>query len=130
MKNKKAGFNSIDEYIATFPEEVQNKLEEVRTAIKAAFPDAVERISYQMPAFALNGQNFVHFSAWKTHIGMYPIPAGTEAFQKEIAKYKSEKSTLKFPLDNPLPLKLIVEVARFRVEENAKRTEMRSGKRR
>jgi uncharacterized protein YdhG (YjbR/CyaY superfamily) len=126
MKSKKAGFTSMDEYIAAFPAEVQQKLEEVRATIKAAFPDAKERISYQMPAFELNGKNFVHFSAWKTHIGMYPMPAGTAAFQKEAAKYKGEKSTLKFPLDKPLPRKLIVKVAKYRVAENLKSAEKKS----
>jgi uncharacterized protein YdhG (YjbR/CyaY superfamily) len=120
MNRNKVVFNSIDEYIATFPEDIQRKLEEVRATIRTAFPDAKERISYQMPAFELNGQIFVHFAAWKNHIGMYPIPSGTEAFNKEVSKYVDGKGTLKFPLDKPMPLKLISKIVKFRVADNLK----------
>ena len=108
----------MDEYIAAFSEETQRALEEIRAAIKAMFPDVEERISYKMPAFKLNGEYFIHFSAWKNHIGMYPIPAGNEAFQKEIEPYKSAKSSLNFPLDKPMLLKLIGKVVQFRIAKN------------
>ena len=120
VKSSKVDFKSIDEYIAAFPEATQKALEEIRAAIKAMFPDAEERISYKMPAFKLNGEYFIHFSAWKNHIGMYPIPAGNEAFQKQIEQYRSAKSSLNFPLDKPMPIKLIEKVIKFRISENLK----------
>lgn len=123
MKSNKVDFNSIDEYIATFPELTQGALEEIRATIKAIYPDAEERISYKMPAFKLNGEYFIHFSTWKNHVGMYPIPAGNAAFQKEIEPYRSAKSSLNFPLDRPMPLKLIEKVIKFRIAENLKNAE-------
>ena len=114
-------FTSIDEYISTFPEDAQKALEEIRAAIKAAVPAAEEYISYNMPAFKVNAEYFVHFSAWKNHIGMYPIPEGNEAFQKESLKYKSAKSSLNFSLDKPMPLKFIEKVVKFRIAENLQR---------
>ena len=80
MESNKVGFVSIDEYIATFPEEIQKILEELRATIKAAAPDAEEKINYQMPTFALKG-NLVHFAAYKNHIGFYPAPSGIQAFK-------------------------------------------------
>ena len=120
MESNKVSFNSIDEYIATFPEETQNILEDLRATIKAAAPDADERISYQMPTFALEG-NLVHFSAWKNHIGFYPTSSGTQAFKKELSIYKGAKGSVKFPIDKPLPLKLISRIVKFRVAENQKK---------
>jgi uncharacterized protein YdhG (YjbR/CyaY superfamily) len=123
MKSKKAGFSSIDEYIGTFPKDVRKILEELRETIKAAAPDASEKISYQIAAFELNGKNLVHFAGWKKHIAMYPIPSGSEAFNKEVSKYMDGKGTIKFPLDKPLPLKLITKIVKLRVAENLKRTD-------
>ena len=114
-------FTSIDEYISTFPENAQKALKEIRAAIKATVPAAEEYISYNMPAFKVNGEYFVHFSAWKNHIVMYPIPEGNEAFQKESLKYKSAKSSLNFLLDKPMPLKFIEKVVKFRIAENLQR---------
>ena len=116
VKSKKAGFTSIDEYIATFPEDTQKILEEIRATIKAAAPEAKEKISYQIAAFELNGRNLVHFAGWKRHVSLYPIPAGDEAFEKKIAKYVAGKGTLKFPLGEPLPIELISEVVKYSVE--------------
>ncbi|MDP2776513.1 MAG: hypothetical protein Q8O48_02640 [Anaerolineales bacterium] len=93
MKSNKVRFNSIDEYIATFPADIQKLLEEVRATIKAAAPDAREKISYQIAAFELNGRNLVHFAGWKNHIAMYPIPSGSEAFDKEVSQYAGGKGT-------------------------------------
>lgn len=121
MKSKKAGFTSVDEYIATFPDETQRLLKEVRAIIRTAAPDAREKISYQIAAFELNGKNPIHFAGWKNHISIYPIPSGSDAFNREIAPYADGKGTLKFPLDKPLPLKLIERVVRLHVAENAKR---------
>ena len=128
MKTNKVHFNSIDEYIATFPEETQKMLEELRATIKTAAPDAREKISYQITAFELNGRNLVHFAGWKKHIAMYPIPSGTEAFNKEVSKYMGGRGTLKFPIDKPLPLKLITKIVKFRVADNIKNAEIKSSK--
>ena len=109
--------NSIDEYIGTFPQEIQILLEQVRTTIKQAAPEAEEAIKYAMPTFVLNG-NLVHFAAFKNHIGFYPVPSGIEAFKKELSVYKGAKGSVQFPLDKPMPLKLISEIVKFRVNEN------------
>ena len=127
MKDKKAGFGSIDEYIATFPEEIQKTLQELRATIKAAAPGAEEKISYQMPAFALKG-NLVYFAALKNHIGFYPTPSGITAFKDELSKYESSKGAVKFPLDKPLPLKLIRKIVKYRVAENLKNAELKASK--
>lgn len=118
MKTKKSGFTSIDEYIATLPKGTQKLMEEIRAAIKSVAPKADEKISYQMAAFKLDGHYIAHFAAWKKHIGMYPIPAGDAAFQKEVLPYKGVKSSLQFPLDQPMPLKLIKKMIKFRIVEN------------
>jgi uncharacterized protein YdhG (YjbR/CyaY superfamily) len=120
MQQRKSGFQSIDEYIATFPADIQALLETVRATIKAAAPDAEERISYQMPAFAQNG-NLVYFSALKDNIGLYPTSSGIEAFKDELAVYKGTKGAVRFPIDQPLPLDLISRIVRFRVAENLDR---------
>jgi uncharacterized protein YdhG (YjbR/CyaY superfamily) len=113
-------FTSINEYISTLPENAQKAMEEIIMTIKTMVPNAEERISYNMPAFKVNGEYFIHFSAWKNHIGMYPIPAGNEAFQKQIEPYRSAKSSLNFPLNKPMPIKLIEKFIKFRVAENLK----------
>ncbi len=126
MKSDKAGFTSMDEYIASFPEETQKMLEELRATIKAAAPDAREKISYQIAAFELNGRNLIHFAGWKHHVSIYPIPSGTEAFNKEVSQYADGKGTLKFQLDKPLPLKLINKIVKLKVAENLKNAETKS----
>lgn len=128
MEAKKVKFDSIDQYIAAFPEETQKLLEALRSTIKAAAPGAVEKITYQMPTFDLNGRHLVFFSAWKHHIGIYPIPAGDETFQKEISQYKSAKSSLNFPIDKPLPVKLIRRFVQFRVAEDTDTAEIKPGR--
>ncbi len=128
MKTKKAGFTSIDEYIGTLPEHTQKLMEEIRAAIKSVAPKAEEKISYQMAAFKLDGHYIAHFAAWKKHIGMYPIPAGDAGFQKEILPYKGDKSSLQFPLDKPMPLKLIKKMIKFRIAENLKNEQEKSKK--
>lgn len=114
---EKAGFTSIDEYIASFPGDTQKILRKVRAVIKAAAPGAQEKISYQMPTFTLNG-NLVHFAAFKNHIGFYPVPTGIEKFKKELAVYETGKGSVKFPLDRPIPFDLITKIVKFRVKEN------------
>jgi uncharacterized protein YdhG (YjbR/CyaY superfamily) len=127
MERTTTGFQSIDEYIATFPPDIQARLQAVRATIRAAAPDAQERISYQMPTFWLNG-NLVHFAALKNHIGFYPTPSGIEAFQAETSMYKSTKGALQFPLDQPLPLDLIRRIVEFRVAENRSKATTKAGK--
>ncbi len=119
-------FTSINEYVSSLPKNAQTAMGEIITAIKAKVPDAEEHISYNMPAFKVNGEYFIHFSAWKNHIGMYPIPAGNEAFQKQIEQYRSAKSSLNFPLDKPMPIKLIEKFIKFRIAENLKSAKVKS----
>jgi uncharacterized protein YdhG (YjbR/CyaY superfamily) len=126
-KSNKIGSISIDEYIATFPEVTQKILEELRATIKASAPEAEEKISYQMPTFALKG-NLVHFAAWKNHIGFYPTSSGTQAFKHELSIYEGAKGSVKFPIEKPLPLELISRIVKFRVAENLKSAEKKSGK--
>jgi uncharacterized protein YdhG (YjbR/CyaY superfamily) len=128
MDSNKAGFTSIDAYIASFPAEIQKKLQELRATIRAAAPDSMEKISYQMPAFALHG-NLVYFAAFKNHISFFPTSSGTEAFKQELSIYDSSKGTIRFPLDQPLPLDLISKIVKFRLAENLKKAERKSTKR-
>jgi uncharacterized protein YdhG (YjbR/CyaY superfamily) len=118
----KTNFVSMDEYIATFPEETRKKLEEVRSVIQAVVPGARAKISYQIGAFELNGKDFINFAGWKNHISIYPIPSGSEAFNKEVSQYASGKGTLRFPLDKPLPSKLIRQVVEYRIADHVKNT--------
>lgn len=118
---------SIDEYIAVFPKDVQNILEEIRATIKKAAPKAEETINYQIPTFTLHG-NLVHFAAFKTHIGFYPTPTGIEKFKKELSAYESAKGSVKFPLDHPIPYGLIKKIVAFRVKENLERAEAKKKK--
>ena len=117
MEQRKGGYQSIDEYIAGFPADTQALLETVRATIKAAAPGAEERISYQMPAFALHG-NLVYFAALKNHIGFYPTGSGIEAFKDELSAYEVTKGSVKFSLNQPLPLDLIRRIVQFRVTQN------------
>jgi uncharacterized protein YdhG (YjbR/CyaY superfamily) len=114
---EKNQFNDIDTYIATFPADIQNILQELRKAIRAATPESAEKISYGMPTFYFKG-NLVHFAAFKNHIGFYPAPSGIEAFKDELAKYKSSKGAVQFPISEALPLDLISKIVAFRVREN------------
>ena len=114
----KIQYNTIDEYIKTFPEDIQGILEKMRQTIKKAAPKAVEAISYQMPTFKLNGKNLVHFAAFKNHIGFYPTPSGMESFQKELSPYKYAEGSVQFPLDKPIPYELVEKIVNFRVEES------------
>ena len=111
--------NLIDEYIKKFPEDIQGKLEKLRQVIGENAPDAVEKISYGMPTFYLNG-NLVHFAAYSGHIGFYPAPSGIEAFKDELSLYKTSKGAIQFPINEELPLELIKKIVLFRVGENTK----------
>jgi len=108
---------TIDDYIAGFPEDVREVLEEVRAAIRKVAPDAAEGISYAMPAFTLAKKPLVYFAAFKHHIGLYALPTGHAAFAEEFAGYKSGKGSVQFPLGRPMPLELIARVVKFRLNE-------------
>ena len=103
-----------------FPPDIQEKLEELRALIKAAAPEASEKISYGIPTFFLNG-NLVHFAAFKNHLGLYPAPSGIANFQLELEPYKKGKGSIQFPLDRPLPAELIRSIVLFRIEENKRK---------
>jgi len=121
----RAEFTTIDEYIAMFPAETQSLLAELRATIRAAAPEAQEKISYQMPTFAQAG-NLVHFAAHKEHIGFYPAPSAIEAFREELAPFESSKGAVRFPIDRPLPLDLIRRIVEFRVAENLRQAEQKA----
>ncbi len=106
MTDKKH-FTTIDEYIAPFPGEIQTVLEKVRQAIHHAAPEAVETMSYGIPTFNLNGKHVVFFAGWKHHLSLYPLPAGDEAYQQEIASYKRARGTIQFPFNKPIPYDLV-----------------------
>ena len=110
-------YTSVDEYLADHPEEIREQLEDLREIIKKAAPQATERISYNMPAYDLNGI-LVYFAGYKGHIGFYPTASGIKAFQQEIAKFESSKGAVRFPLDKPLPKTLITRIVKFRAKEN------------
>jgi uncharacterized protein YdhG (YjbR/CyaY superfamily) len=129
MKKSRAGIRSIDEYIAAAPDEAKGSLRSLRTAIKAAAPGASEKISYQIPAFSLEG-SLVYFAAFKNHIGFYPTSSGIAAFKSELAAYETSRGTVRFPIDKPLPLKLISRIVKFRAAENTKRAKARSAPKR
>jgi len=117
MEKKKHEYKTIDEYIHSFPENIQKMLEELRETIKEQAPQAQEKISYQMPTFFLNG-NLVHFAAYSKHIGFYPTPSGIDAFKSELSKYKNAKGSVQFPIEEPLPIELIKKIVKFRVDES------------
>lgn len=125
MDKSNRGFNSIDEYIASFPEDIQNILNDIRATIRAAAPEATEKISYQMPTFFLNG-NLVHFAAFKNHVGFYPTPSGIDEFKAELSKYKGGKGSIQFPIDQPVPLDLIAKIVKYRISENLKKAASKS----
>ncbi|MFV0465530.1 MAG: iron chaperone [Lachnospiraceae bacterium] len=116
MIDKSTSPATIDEYIAGFPPEIQLLLVQMRETIKEVLPDAVEKISYQMPTF-YQKKNIVHFAAFKNHIGFYPTPSGITHFEEELSKYKSSKGTAQFPISEPLPLNLVREITLFRKKE-------------
>jgi len=114
----------IDEYIASFPTNVQAILKELRSTIKKAAPEALETISYKMPAFMLKGR-LVYFAAFKNHIGFYPTGSGIENFKMELTAYEGSKGTIRFRLDQPIPYDLISRIVRFRVMENLEKAELK-----
>lgn len=112
-------FANVDDYIQTFPPDVQTILKKIRATIRRVIPTATETISYQIPTFKVNGRYVVYFSGWKEHVSLYPIPKGSPSFDKQITHYTSGKGTVKFPLDKPIPYDLIKKIVKFRLQENA-----------
>lgn len=127
MQSDQPAPGTIAEYIAGFPADVQQVLQQIRQTIRQAAPDAQEAISYRMPTFKLHG-DLVHFAAHKKHIGFYPAPSGIEAFKDELAPYASSKGAVQFPLDQPMPYDLISRIVQFRAQENLQRAKAKRKK--
>jgi uncharacterized protein YdhG (YjbR/CyaY superfamily) len=123
---KRSSFESIDQYISTFPPEVQRLLTRVRKTIRKAAPEATEAIAYQIPTFRIGG-NLVHFAAFKNHIGFYPTSSGISAFEDELAGYEYSRGSVQFPLSAKVPLDLIRRVTEFRVAEVARKAKTKAG---
>ena len=115
---KRTAPQNIDGYIAGFPEDVQQRLKKIRAAIKKAAPKAQEKISYQIPAFILDGKYLIYFAGFKNHISVYPAPRGSEEFKEELSAYGGGKGTVQFPLDKPVPYGLISRIVKFRIKDN------------
>lgn len=121
--------DTVDEYISNYPEDLQERLKDIRETIKKAAPDAIEKISYGMPAYTYKGM-LLYFAMHTNHIGLYPYPSAMEAFSKKIAGYRTSKGTIQFPNNEKLPLKLISEMVKFRVRDNNKKEELKVLKKR
>jgi uncharacterized protein YdhG (YjbR/CyaY superfamily) len=128
MKTKQAKPKNIDEYIAGFPADIQDKLQKIRMTIRKAAPQAQEKISYQIPAFAQCG-NLVYFGAFKTHISFFPTSSATREFKEELSSYATSKGTVQFPMDKSIPLGLISRIVKFRLKENLAKAEAAKRKR-
>ena len=107
---------TIDEYIAEFPWEIQEKLQEVRACILSIATDATETISYGIPTFKMLGKNLIHFAAYKNHIGLYPGPGPISHFKEQLAVYETSKGTVKFPLEKEMPFKVIKEIVAYALQ--------------
>ena len=116
----KGQYKNIDEYIAGFPKEIQDILQNLRKVIQESAPEAQEVISYSMPAFKQNGI-LVYFAAFKDHIGFFPTSSGVSAFKKDLEPYATSKGTIRFPLDKPIPFALVEKIVKYRVQENLKK---------
>jgi uncharacterized protein YdhG (YjbR/CyaY superfamily) len=119
-KTMKTDFKTVDEYIATFPKDIQLLLENVRASIIKKAPEAIESISYGMPAYKTNGKPLVYFAGYKKHIGFYATPTGHTEFANELSNYKQGKGSVQFPFDHPIPYWLIEQIVVFRAKEVAK----------
>lgn len=127
MKEQKITPKSIDQYLGEFPDDIKEKLQQIRKTISSSAPQAVESISYGIPTFKLEG-NLVHFAGFKNHIGFYPTPGGILAFAEDLKAYESAKGSVQFPLDKDIPLDLISRIVKFRVTENIERTKKKKTK--
>jgi uncharacterized protein YdhG (YjbR/CyaY superfamily) len=121
MNPIKTKFKTVDQYISAFPAETRNKLEEIRRIIKKAAPEAVELISYNIPAFKWHGM-LAYYAAWQGHIGFYPTASPIEAFKKELVAFESAKGTVKFPMEKKIPIGLVTRMVKFKVKENQEKS--------
>jgi uncharacterized protein YdhG (YjbR/CyaY superfamily) len=128
MKRSPAVPKTIDEYIVSFPTDIHPLLKKIRATIKKAAPGVEEKISYQIPAFQLNGHYLIYFAAFKEHVGVYPAPISHPDFEEELAPYASGKATAKFLYNKPVPFALITKIVKFKVQENIERFEAKSAK--
>lgn len=119
MKGKTSLPASVSAYISAFPEPAQHMMEKIRGIILERAPEAVESISYGMPAYKTNGKPLVYFAGYDRHIGFYATPSGHSEFAEELSKYKQGKGSVQFPLDQEMPYELISRIVDFRKKENA-----------
>ncbi len=117
MQHNSKSVTTINSYIKLFPKELQKTLTQLKQLIKSVAPQAEEAIKYQMPTFVLKGKNLVHFASYQKHIGFYPTPSPISLFKKELSGYKTSKGAIQFPIEQPLPLKLIKKITKYRVKE-------------
>ena len=110
---------TVDTYIGSFPDDVQTVLQDVRRTIRNTVPAAEETMSYQIPTITLGGRHLVYFAGWKRHISVYPVPAGDEAFERELAPYRAAKGTVRFPLGKPIPHELLARMVTLLVEQRS-----------
>ena len=122
--SKMKAYSTVDEYIALAEPKVKKALKDIRKAIKTTVPNAEEVISYQIPGYKYHGM-LVFFAAWKDHISLYPAPWSAESLKKEMSVYKGSKGTIKFPIDEPMPLTLIKRMVKYRVKENEERAALK-----
>jgi uncharacterized protein YdhG (YjbR/CyaY superfamily) len=107
----------IDDYIKQFDPSIQKILAEIRYTIQKSAPGAQETIRYGIPTFQVNDKNLVHFAAFKSHVGFYPTPSGIEAYKEELSKYKGAKGSVQFPINEPIPYKLISDITKYRFQQ-------------
>ena len=127
MLPKAAVAPNADAYIAGFPASTQKLLQQVRSVVIKAAPGAEEVISYGMPAYKKDGM-LVFFAGYNKHIGFYPTPSGIVNFKKELAGYTCSKGAIQFPIDKPMPLKLVTSIVKFRLAENKEKTALKTAK--
>ena len=127
MNSMRSAAKSVDEYIARFPPDVRKLLEKVRMTIRKSAPHAEERISYQIPCFAQEG-NLVYFAAFTKHISFFPTASAIRKFKKELSVYEGGKGSVRFPLDEPIPYGLIRKIVKFRLKENLEKLQIRQKK--
>ncbi len=120
-------FKTVDDYLSTLPTQTKSILKELRKTIKEAAPQAEELISYNMPAFKLNGM-LVWYAAYKTHIGFYPAPAAIKVFKDELTGYKTSKGAIQFPVEKTIPATLIKKIVKFRINENLTKQKLKEKK--
>lgn|SRR5690348_4572019 len=127
MKAGSLKYKTVDEYFSHQSVHAQKKMEQLRNTIKKAVPEAEEIISYNIPAYRLQGM-LVFFAAYKNHIGFYPTSSGIVNFKKELSKYKTSRGAVQFPIDEPMPLNLVRKIVKFRVKENIDHAAMKTKK--